>query len=345
MLIVMSADLAAGRMQLNQAVLDMHGTLTLDGRLSSLRHTGLLPVPIAPANGVELYYEETGNPADPVILLIMGLGTQLIAWPDSFVDGLAARGFRVIAFDNRDIGLSTHLHGAAAVNPVWAMLASRIGLRYRLAYELKDMAADAVGLLDTLGIAQAHIVGASMGGMIAQHIAAGWPDRVLTLTSVMSSSGARSLPGPTPALRKLLMASRPANPSREAAVAAGVEVLRAISYPDTARAEDAFEVMAGRAFDRSYDPIGARRQLLAILADRERVNRIAAIAAPTLVIHGAADPLVPLANGQDTARRIPGARLEVIDAMAHDLPPSQVDTMVDLIASHAGGVGAISQAA
>ncbi|MDB5710882.1 MAG: hypothetical protein JWL96_2952 [Sphingomonas bacterium] len=302
-------------------------------------------MPIAPANGVELYYEETGNPADPVILLIMGLGTQLIAWPDPFVEGLAARGFRVIAFDNRDIGLSTHLHGAPAVNPVWAMVASRIGLRYPLAYGLKDMAADAVGLLDTLGIAQAHIVGASMGGMIAQHIAAGWPDRVLTLTSVMSSSGARGLPGPTPALRKLLMASRPANPSRDAAVAAGIEVLRAISYPDPARAEDAYEVMAGRAFDRSYDPTGARRQLLAILADRERVNRIAAIAAPTLVIHGAADPLVPLANGQDTARRIPGARLEVIDAMAHDLPPSQVDTMVDLIASHAGGVGAISQAA
>jgi len=304
-----------------------------------------MPVPIVPANGVELYYEETGNPTDPAILLVMGLGTQLIAWPDPFVEGLAAQGFRVIAFDNRDIGLSTHLHGATAVNPLWAMLATRFGLRFPLAYGLKDMAADAVGLLDALRIGQAHVVGASMGGMIAQHIAAGWPDRVLSLTSVMSSSGAPGLPGPTPALRKLLTASRPARPSREDAVAAGVEVLRAISYPDKARSPDTYEVMAGRAFDRSYDPIGARRQLLAILADRDRATRIAAITARTLVIHGAADPLVPLANGEDTARRIPGARLKVIDAMAHDLPPSQVDTMVDLIAGHAGNVVAISQAA
>ena len=302
-------------------------------------------MPIVPANGVELYYEETGNPADPTILLIMGLGTQLIAWPDPFVEGLAAQGFRVIAFDNRDIGLSTHLQGAPAVNPVWAMLAIRFGLRFPLAYQLRDMAADAVGLLDALGIGQAHVVGASMGGMIAQHVAIGWPDRVLSLTSVMSSSGARGLPGPTPALRKLLMASRPAQPTREEAVAAGIKVLQAISYPDPARPAGAYEEMAGRAFDRSYDPAGARRQLLAIIADRDRVARLAAIAAPTLVIHGAADPLVPLANGVDTARRIPGARLEVIDAMAHDLPPSQVAAMVDLIAGHAGGARTISRAA
>jgi len=302
-------------------------------------------VPIASANGVELFYEEAGNPADPTVLLVMGLGTQLIAWPDPFVEGLAARGFHVVAFDNRDIGLSTHLHGATAINPVWALLATRLGLRFPLAYGLSDMAADAVGLLDALGIDRAHIVGASMGGMIAQHVAANRPERVLSLTSVMSSSGAPGLPGPTPALRKLLMASRPARPSREDAVAAGIEILRAISYPDEAREADAFETMAGRAFDRSYDPVGARRQLLAILADRDRASRIAAIAAPTLVIHGAADPLVPLANGEDTARRIPGARLEVIDAMAHDLPPSQVEAMVDLIARHAGGVDTISQAA
>jgi proline iminopeptidase len=302
-------------------------------------------VPIVPANGVELYYEETGNPADPVVLLIMGLGTQLIAWPDPFVEGLAARGFRVIAFDNRDIGLSTHLHGAPAINPVWAMLASRLGLRFPLAYRLNDMAADAIGLLDALGVEQAHIVGASMGGMIAQRVTAGWPDRVLSLTSVMSTSGAPGLPGPTPALRKMLMASRPAQPTRDQAIEAGVEVLRAISYPDTSRPADAYEVMAGRAFDRSYDPTGARRQLLAILADRDRAKALGTIAAPTLVIHGAADPLVPLANGVDTAHRIPGARLEVIEAMAHDLPPSQVATMVELIASHAGGVGTISQAA
>ena len=293
-------------------------------------------MPTATANGLELFYEDFGKPEDPVILLIMGLGTQMIAWPDDFVAGLTAQGFRVIRYDNRDIGLSTHLHGARAPHPLLALAAMRFGLPLRTAYGLRDMAADAVALLDALGIDRAHMVGASMGGMIAQHVAAGWPDRVHSLTSIMSSSGAPGLPGPTPELRKLLMSSRPANPSRDDAVAAGVIALRAISYPDTARAADAFHEMAGRAFDRSYHPLGARRQLLAIMTDRDRPQRIAGITAPTLVIHGAADPLVPLANGEDTARRIPGARLEVIEAMAHDLPPSQLGRMVSLVTGHAG---------
>jgi pimeloyl-ACP methyl ester carboxylesterase len=302
-------------------------------------------LPSVAANGIELFYEDFGKPADPVILLVMGLGTQLIAWPDDFVDGLVTAGYRVIRYDNRDIGLSTHLDGAPAINPVWALLASKVGLRFPLAYSLDDMAADAVALLDALGIARAHVVGASMGGMIAQRVAAGWPDRVASLTSIMSSSGAPGLPGPTPALRKLLMAGRPANPTRADAVAAGEVVLQAISYPDPARPADAYATMAGNAFDRSYDPLGARRQLLAIMGDRDRATRIAAIRAPTLVIHGAADPLVPLANGEDTARRIPGARLEVLDEMAHDLPPSQLDRMIGLIVDHARSADTISRVA
>ncbi|MDH7974440.1 alpha/beta hydrolase [Sphingomonas sp. AR_OL41] len=301
-------------------------------------------MPTIRANGLDIFYEEAGKPTDPVVLLVMGLGTQLIAWPNAFVDGLVAAGLRVIAFDNRDIGLSTHLHGARAPHPLFALAAQRFGLPFRTAYTLRDMAADAVGLLDALGIDRAHVVGASMGGMIAQHVAAGWPDRTLSLTSIMSSSGARGLPGPTPELRKLLM-GRPADTSRDAAIAATMKVLEAISYPDAAREADAYQTMAARAYDRSFDPLGTRRQLLAIITDRQRTALLATIAVPTLVIHGAADPLVPLANGEDTARRIPNARLEVIDGMAHDLPPSQVDRLVALLAEHATGVSEMRAAA
>lgn len=292
-------------------------------------------MPTIRANGVDLYYEETGDADAPVILLVMGLGTQLIAWPDAFVERRSRAGFRIIRHDNRDIGLSTRLDGAPAIHPLLALAAIRLRLPFRLAYSLTDMAADAVALLDALGIARAHVVGASMGGMIAQLVAAGWPDRISSLVSVMSSSGAPGLPGPTPALRCRLIARRPANPTREQVVAVGAETLRLISYPDPASDPDAFAEAAGKAFDRGYNPMGARRQLLAILADGSRVSRLRTIRAPTLVIHGAVDPLVPLPNSKDIARHIPGARLVVVPEMGHDLPPSRVAEMVDLIAEHA----------
>lgn len=286
-------------------------------------------------NGIDLHYEESGDRSAPAILLIMGLGTQHIAWPDAFVAGLVARGYRVIQYDNRDIGESTYLHGAHAVHPIVAIAATRLGLRFPLAYSVSDMASDATGLLDALGIAAAHIVGVSMGGMIAQRVAIAAPDRVLSLTSVMSSSGAPGLPGPTPELRRRLTARRPANPDRATAIAMGAEALAAIGHPDPARPADAYESLAARAFDRGYNPMGMRRQLLAIIADRGRADALGRITAPTLVIHGAADPLVPKANSEDIARRIPGSRLAIIPGMAHDLPPSKVDTIVALIADHA----------
>lgn len=292
-------------------------------------------MPTIKANGIDIYYEDNGSADAPVILLVMGLGTQMIAWPDDFIQGLVKSGFRVIHYDNRDIGLSTRLDGAAAPNLIWAMVAARFGLPLKVAYTLEDMAADGVALLDALGIAKAHVVGASMGGMIAQLIAANYPDRVLSMTSVMSSSGRPGLPGPEPELRKRLMAKRPAKPSRDEAISFGAEGLQAISYADAMREPDAFEAMAARAFDRSYNPIGMKRQLLAIIADGSRVERLKTIKAPTLVIHGAADPLVPLAGSEDIARNVPGAKFEVIDQMAHDLPPSQVGRMVELIANHA----------
>ena len=295
-------------------------------------------MPHVAANGIELYYEEQGDPAAPPLLLIMGLGTQMIAWPDAFVAGLVAAGFRVIRFDNRDIGLSTDLKDAPAPGIVWTAAAVRFGLPVRVAYSLTDMAADTVGLMDALGIDRAHVVGASMGGMIAQLVAANHPDRVLSLTSIMSSSGARGLPGPTPALRRRLLTRRPRNATRDQLIASTEQTLEMISFPDPARPADAFRTAAAAAIDRSYNPLGLRRQLLAIIADGSRVKRLASVRAPTLIVHGRADPLVPLAAGKDLVQHIPGARLEIIDYMAHDLPPSQTDRLVTLIAAHAGGV-------
>ncbi|MBK9003186.1 MAG: alpha/beta fold hydrolase [Sphingomonadales bacterium] len=292
-------------------------------------------MPKVSANGIELYYEDNGPADAPVILLVMGLGTQMIAWPDALIEGLVAKGFRVIHYDNRDVGLSTHLNGAQAPSLLWTMIASRFGLPLNLPYRVRDMAADGVRLLDALGIEKAHIVGASMGGMIVQHIAATYADRVRSMTSIMSSSGARGLPGPDAEIRKRLMTRRPANPTRDEAIQLGVEAIRQISYPDPARASDAFEVMAARAFDRAYDPAGFRRQLLAIIADGSRVDMLKRIKVPTLVVHGKADRLVPWQCSEDIARHITGARFELIDEMAHDLPPSQVDRMVELIAGHA----------
>lgn len=292
-------------------------------------------MPHITANGINLYYEDNGPADAPVVLLVMGLGTQMIAWPEEFIQGLVANGLRVIHYDNRDVGLSTHLDGARTPGLLWTMIASRFGLPLNLPYRVRDMAADGVRLLDALGIQKAHIVGASMGGMIAQHIAATYGDRVHSMTSIMSSSGARGLPGPDPEIRKRLMARRPANPTRDEAIKLGVEAIRQISYPDPARATDAFETMAARAYDRAYDPSGFRRQLLAIIADGSRVDMLKRIKVPTLVVHGKADALVPWQCSEDIAQHIPGARLELIDEMAHDLPPSQVERMVGLIAGHA----------
>lgn len=287
-------------------------------------------------NGIDLHYEETGDAGAPAILLIMGLGTQHIAWPEAFVAGLADAGFRVIQYDNRDIGESTYLDGAHAVHPLMAIAATRFGLRFPLAYSLADMADDAIGLMDALGIGAAHIVGVSMGGMIAQRVAIAAPDRVLSLTSIMSSSGAAGLPGPAPEIRRQLIARRPAYPDRAAAIEAGARALEMIGHPDPMRPADAYRSLAARALDRGYNPMGMRRQLLAIIADRGRAAALSRITAPTLVIHGAADRLVPKACSEDIARRIPGARLEIIPDMAHDLPPSKVDQMVALITGHAG---------
>ncbi len=287
------------------------------------------------ANNIDIYYEENGPADGPVILLVMGLGAQMIAWPDAFIQGLVSKGYRVIHYDNRDVGLSQWMDGAKTPNLVWTMLKARFGLPVRVPYTLTDMAADGIGLLDALGIDKAHVAGASMGGMIVQLMAANHRERLLSMTSIMSSSGKPGLPGARADIQKSFMVKRPPDASREEAVAFGTELVRSFSYPDPARPENAHAELTAKAFDRGYYPVGTRRQLLAIIADGSRVERLKTITTPTLVVHGGADPLVPKEGSEDIARHIPGARLEIIDEMAHDLPPSQVGRMVDLIAGHA----------
>jgi pimeloyl-ACP methyl ester carboxylesterase len=291
------------------------------------------------ANGIDIEVEDTaaGAPADhlqrPVVVLIMGLGMQLVAWPPQMVQALVDAGFRVVRLDNRDIGLSTHLDHLGKPKLAWEFLKFRFGFVPRPPYSLSDMAADTVGVLDALGIAKAHIVGVSMGGMIAQRVAIAVPGRTLSLTSIMSTSGARRLPQ---ADKKVLGAliSRPANNSPEAIENHYVKLLRVIGSPGFPTPEAEMRERIAHGVRRSYHPQGVLRQMLAIVADITRAAQLSRITSPTLVLHGKADPLVPYACGEDTARRIPGATLVGIDGMGHDLPAVPVARMLEVLIPH-----------
>lgn len=272
------------------------------------------------ANGLNIEVEDTGGEDRPVVLLIMGLGMQLIAWPEPFVQTLVDAGFRVVRHDNRDIGLSQGFEHAGTGNLVWQTIRQRLGLPVRSAYALQDMAKDSLGVLDALGIQRAHIVGASMGGMIAQRIAALAPARTASLVSIMSSSGARGLPGPRRDVGMALM-RRPAGRNEAALVAHSLGLIRLIGSPAYPQPDAAITERLTEAMRRAYRPAGMLRQMLAIGADAGREKVLPAITAPTLVLHGDADALVPMACGQDTARRIPGAQFIAIPGMGHDLPP------------------------
>jgi pimeloyl-ACP methyl ester carboxylesterase len=285
-------------------------------------------------NGLEIEYESLGEAGAPSILLIMGLGMQLLAWPDAFCRRLVERGFRVVRFDNRDVGLSAHISGAKRPNLVWAMIAARLRLPLRTPYTLSDMADDAIGVIDGLGIARAHVVGASMGGMIAQVLAARFPQRVLSLTSIMSSSGNPRLARPKPDALKALL-SRPANPhNAESVIDHLVRVFGIIGSPGFPPDPAELRERVGRSVRRGYYPEGVARQLVAVIASGDRRKLLNTIVAPTLVIHGAADPLVPPDAGRDTARNIPGARLMLIEGMGHDLPPALFERLAEAIAAH-----------
>jgi proline iminopeptidase len=291
-------------------------------------------MPSIEANGLTIEYDSLGDPVAPPIVLIMGLGMQLIAWPDGFCQGLVERGFRVIRFDNRDCGLSGKIHSGKRPNLLLAFASAWLKLPVRAPYTLDDMAADTVGLLDALGIPRAHIVGASMGGMIAQVVAAGHPQRVLSLTSIMSSSGHSKVSRAKPGAMQALL-SRPSDPEDpDSVVEHLVGVFGIIGSPGYPTDQGELRQRIERGVRRSNYPAGIARQLLAIIASGDRRRLLAKITAPTLVIHGADDPLVPVAAGRDTAHHIKGAQLMVIDGMAHDLPPGLLPTLVDAIASH-----------
>ena len=272
------------------------------------------------ANGIQIEVEDSGGEGRPVALLVMGLGMQLIGWPDEFVQALVDAGYRVVRHDNRDIGLSQGFDEAGAGNLLWQSVRQRIGLPVRSAYSLQDMADDSLGVLDALGIARAHVVGASMGGMIAQRLAASAPQRTASLVSIMSSSGARKLPGPRADVAAALM-RRPASRTEAALVAHSLGMLRLIQSPAYPQDDQVVAERIRRALHRAYRPAGVVRQMLAIIADSGRAELLPRIASPALVLHGEADPLVPIACGRDSAQRIPGARFVAVPGMGHDLPP------------------------
>ena len=297
-------------------------------------------MPNVTVGAVTLEYETHGDPKDPPMLLIMGLGAQLTLWPEEFVEALAGRGFYVIRHDNRDIGLSTKFAGAGVPNVRRVALMRMFGLRARVPYTLSDMAADAVGLLDAIGIPKAHIVGASMGGMIAQLVAATYPERVLSLTSIMSTTGNRRLPPPRPAALAALMQRPPATVDEEAIVKIGQRIVAAIGSPGYPADQERLRGRVICDFRRSFHPTGPVRQMAAILDDGDRRARLRGVTAPTLVIHGADDPLIPVQGGRDTARTIPGAKLIEYPGMGHDIPLELVDDMADAIAQHARSAAA-----
>lgn len=282
----------------------------------------------AQANGIEIEYETFGEPTNPPVLLIMGLAAQLTRWPLPFVEQLAARGYFVIRYDNRDVGLSTKFDGAPIPQIPVLVATMMAGHKPDVPYTLNDMAADAVGLLDALDIRRAHVIGASMGGMIAQLVAADYPDRVLSLTSIMSSTGNPGLPPSKPEAMAVLM-SRPISGERDAVIAHGVRTDLVIGSPAYPSDEGVIRARVERDFERMNYPAGPARQLAAVVANGDRRATIARITAPTMVIHGVDDPLVLVECGRDTAAAIPGARITEIPGMGHNLPEALIPTILD----------------
>lgn len=290
------------------------------------------------ANGISLEVDDQGPPGGPAVLLVMGLGMQLTGWPDELVADLVRRGLRVVRFDNRDIGLSQHFDDAGGAHVGLSAMRYLLHLQPRTAYTLRDMAADALGVLDALGIRQAHVWGASMGGMIAQHLAAAHPQRVASLTLMMTTAGARHLPQPGLRVRQAMLARPRAQDA--ASVTAHLAWLMGIigspGYPaDPARLQQ--RLLA--TVQRSWHPAGTARQLVAVMADGDRTPLLGRISAPTLVIHGEADPLIPAAAGHHLVQHIRGAVGDFIPGMGHDLPapllPRFAQAVGDLVARSA----------
>jgi pimeloyl-ACP methyl ester carboxylesterase len=284
----------------------------------------------APSNGIEIEYDTFGDAGDPPLLLVAGLGAQMIAWDVEFCESLVDRGFFVIRFDNRDTGLSTKVPVQGGFDPTAEIVRVLGGGTPSVPYHLADMAADAVGLLDHLGIDRAHVVGVSMGGMIAQQIAIDHPGRVLSLTSIMSNTGDPDAGQPDPAVLPVLL--QPIPTDRDACIARSVETGRAVGSPEHFD-EDRVAAEAAESFDRCFYPRGMINELLAIVTSGSRTERLRALDINTLVIHGDVDPLVSVSGGERTAEVVPGAELMILEGMGHDLPPYFWPQVIEAITS------------
>ena len=282
-------------------------------------------------NGLELAYETFGSPSDPPVVLVMGLGTQMIAWPDALCRGLADAGRFVVRYDNRDVGLSTHLSDAPTPSPQQVLLK-----RARPAYFIEDMATDLLGLLDGLDLPAAHIVGASMGGFITQAFTIANPGRVLSQTLIMTSTGSRAVGQAQMKIAPKLLRRR-GRMTRDEAIEAAVETFRTIGSRGALFDEDHLRDLAGRSYDRSHDAAGYVRQLGACIAQRNRTRALTSVAVPTLVMHGLHDPLVNVSGGLSLARLIRGSRFVGFSGMGHDLPPTLVPDFTREILQISGG--------
>ncbi len=289
-------------------------------------------MPQVHANGIDIEYESFGREKDPAVLLIMGFSAQMTMWPTAFCDGLAAKGFRVIRFDNRDIGLSTHLMHLGVPNMQDVMMKRFSGQKVEAPYLLEDMAADGAGLLDGLGIESAHIVGASMGGMIAQEFAAKYPQKTRSLVSIMSTTGRLDLPQGKPEALAAIT-TPPASDARDDRIAAGMKVWRVIGSPGYPATDSELRATVEAAMDRApYEPTGIARQMAAIMASPARNDMLRTVRCPALVLHGGDDPLVPVEGGRDTAASIAGCELVIVPGMAHDF----TNALVPVYLKHVG---------
>ena len=295
----------------------------------------------ADLGALSMVYQSVGAPSDPALLLVMGLGGQLIHWPDEVVVALCQQGFRVVRYDNRDVGLSRWNQPPAEANLTYEALRYKLGLPVSAPYSLGDMAADGLGLMDALNVQRFHVLGVSMGGMIAQHLADLAPQRVLSLTLVMTSSSAQGLPAPSDALVSLL-ARREAG-SREAALQQQADLLAALGSPAVHDDRALLLHQAEQAYDRAFNPEGVQRQLLAILAESSRVELLNRLTVPTLVVHGTADPLLPVMHGVHVAAHIKGAELKLIPGLAHRFQDAFKEPLLAAVlphlAAHRGDLG------
>lgn len=290
-------------------------------------------MPTVQSNGLQIAYEEYGNIAGPTLLMVQGLGMPLTGWPPALIEALVAEGFRIIIFDNRDIGQSELLRGMKIPNMLMQILRRKFRMRVKSPYQLTDMMRDVVGLMDALQIESAHLVGVSMGGMISQLLAIHEPQRVKTLASIMSTTGSRKLPGPAKEVNRHIIRG-PKSATYDAGLEFQWKLWRLLEGSHYRLSDEELAEFLRRNFERGMTAAGVARQTLAILAAPSRTAELRKIDVPTLVIHGDADPLIPVECGLDTARAIPGARTAIIEGMGHTLPVALIERLARLITQH-----------